>query len=73
MRLLKKDELIEELPMFLRPRDVSEALGVSLNYARYLFSYGTSFKTVIFGRRKYVSRNDFIEWLDSIEIGGQLS
>ena len=73
MRLLKRDELIEELPLFMRPRDVSEALGVSLNYARYLFRCGTSFRIAVFGSRRYVDRNDFIDWLDSIEIGGQVS
>ncbi len=63
------EEIKVTLPLFLRPKDVSEVLGVSLNFARQLFRSENTFETVVFGKRRYVSSECFLAWLESLEQG----
>ncbi len=59
-------DITEALPLVLHPKDVSDALGVSIDYARYLFRSGTLPVSVI-GKRKVVTRTNFIKWMDGLE------
>lgn len=56
-------DVTELLPLFLRPRDVSKALGVSIDYARRLFREN-AFQTVKIGERRMLRQSDFLDWLE---------
>ena len=56
-------DITELLPLFLKPRDVSKALGVSIDYARRLFREN-AFPTITIGRRRVLKQADFLNWLE---------
>lgn len=55
------------LPIMLKPKDVAFFLSVTTDYARELFRI-KAFPTTAIGKRRVVSRTDFINWLDKQEI-----
>jgi len=58
-----KEDIRDLLPLVLRPKDVSEALDVSLDYARRLF-HSPGFPSVTIGKRRVVSQKNFLTWLE---------
>ncbi len=58
-----KEDIRGLLPLVLRPKDVSEALDVSLDYARRLF-HSPGFPSVTIGKRRVVSQKNFLTWLE---------
>lgn len=58
-----REDIRRFLPLVLRPKDVSEALDVSLDYARRLF-HSPGFPSVTIGKRRVVSQKNFLTWLE---------
>lgn len=62
-----KRDIQSVLPLVLRPKDVSEALGVSIDYARRLFHH-TSFPSVMIGKRRVITQMSFLLWMEGMSV-----
>ena len=62
-----KDDIHDLLPLVLRPKDVSEALDVSPDYARRLFR-SPGFPSMRIGKRKVISQKSFLTWLEGMRV-----
>jgi hypothetical protein len=67
MMLQTYEDVLLALPLLLSPSDVAAALDISINYARDLFRSGAAFPTILLGKRRFVARVNFLDWLESIE------
>ncbi len=54
---------LEELPLIMNAKNVAEFLGISPSLSYKLFNR-RDFPSVCIGRRKIVSRDKLVEWLD---------
>ena len=61
--MVTTDKIMEMIPLVLHPSDVSESLGVSIDYARALFRSG-KIPVIIIGKRRVITQASFIEWLE---------
>lgn len=65
----RNDYSVEELlnpsrgPYVLKPIDVADMLGVSIDYARFLF-HQDDFPSFLLGSRMVVSKMAFFSWLN---------
>lgn len=62
-----KEDIRGLLPLVLRPKDVSEALDVSLDYARRIFR-DPCFPSITIGKRKVISQKSFLIWLEGMRV-----
>ena len=62
-----KDNARDVLPLVLRPKDASEALGVSIDYARRLF-HTPGFPSVTIGKRRVITQESFLTWLEGMRV-----
>lgn len=62
-----KEDIRDLLPLVLRPKDVSEALDVSLDYARRLF-HSPGFPSVTIGKRRVITQESFLIWLEGMRV-----
>ena len=62
-----KDNIRYLLPLVLRPKDASEALGVSIDYARRLF-HSPGFPSVTIGKRRVITQESFLIWLEGMRV-----
>lgn len=62
-----KEDICDLLPLVLRPKDVSEALDVSPDYARRLF-HTPGFPFITMGKRKVITHKSFLIWLEGMRV-----
>ncbi len=62
-----KEDIHDLLPLVLRPKDASEALGVSIDYARRLF-HTPGFPSVTIGKRRVITQESFLTWLEGMRV-----
>ena len=62
-----KEDVRGLLPLVLRPKDVSEALDVSLDFARRLF-HTPGFPFITMGKRKVITQKSFLIWLEGMRV-----
>ena len=62
-----KEDIHDLLPPVLRPKDASEALGVSIDYARRLF-HTPGFPSVTIGKRRVITQESFLTWLEGMRV-----
>ena len=65
------EEIVEALPTVLRAKDVAGALGISTKLARKLFGEKGELSSITNTAFKLVGREQFLNWLDSLENGGK--
>lgn len=61
------EDIHDLLPLVLRPKDASEALGVSIDYARRLF-HTPGFPSVTIGKRRVITQESFLTWLEGMRV-----
>jgi len=61
------EDIHDLLPLVLRPKDASEALGVSIDYARRLF-HSPGFPSIAIGKRRVISQKSFLTWLEGMRV-----
>ena len=61
------EEVLNALPLLLKPSDAAEALGISIVASRKLFNSKVIPGIKTLGTRKCVTRTNFLKWLDSLE------
>ena len=61
------EDIHDLLPLVLRPKDASEALGVSIDYARRLF-HSPGFPSIAIGERRVISQKSFLTWLEGMRV-----
>lgn len=67
---MKQNESTAEMPEMLSAKDISDYLGISLGTS-YKMLKRDDFPTTQIGKRKVVSRERFIEWLENNTTGGK--
>lgn len=61
------EEVLNALPLLIKPSDAAEALGISIVTSRKLFKANAIPGIKTLGTRKLVTRANFLKWLDSLE------
>ncbi len=64
-----ESDYIEEsaLPLMLTPKMVAGLLGLSVSFTRELFRR-SDFPCALIGKRRLISRPDFLDWLEDQEM-----